>query len=232
MSTKGKHDELFDSIVKKASLKQTVYRNTYNIFQEFRVVMREMTGEYNRRNPAVNKSIPFEFTEKGDFQVELKFAGDILIFLMHTNVFEFSRYHEVMKTPYVNEDNDRSYCGVINIYNFLADSFKYNRLNDSGYLIGRVFINKDLHYFIEGKREIGFLYNNFDRAVMDRSEVRKIIESAILYALNFDLLTPPFDNVKEVTLEEMRATLDSMLIKTGKRLGFQFQGDHEEFGRQ
>jgi hypothetical protein len=230
MGSKGKYDEIFDDIVKKASLKQTVYRNTFNTFQEFRNLAREMADEYSRRNPALNRSIPFEFTDKGDFQIELKFAGDILIFLMHTNVFEFSRYHEVMKTPYVREDSERSYCGVINIYNFLADSFKYNRFNDVGYLIGRVFINRDLHYFIEGKREIGFLYNNFDQAVIDRTEVRKITESAILYTLNFDLLTPPFDNVKEVTVEEMRATLDSMLIKTGKRLGFKFQGDHLEYG--
>jgi hypothetical protein len=230
MGSKGKYDEIFDDIVKKASLKQTVYRNTFNTFQEFRNLAREMADEYSRRNPALNRSIPFEFTDKGDFQIELKFAGDILIFLMHTNVFEFSRYHEVMKTPYVREDSERSYCGVINIYNFLADSFKYNRFNDVGYLIGRVFINRDLHYFIEGKREIGFLYNNFDQAVIDRTEVRKITESAILYTLNFDLLTPPFDTVKEVTVEEMRATLDSMLIKTGKRLGFKFQGDHLEYG--
>jgi hypothetical protein len=232
MGSKGKYDEIFDDIVRKASLKQTVYRNTFNTFQEFRNLAREMADEYSRRNPALNRSIPFEFTDKGDFQIELKFAGDILIFLMHTNVFEFSRYHEVMKTPYVREDSERSYCGVINIYNFLADSFKYNRFNDVGYLIGRVFINRDLHYFIEGKREIGFLYNNFDQAVINRTEVRKITESAILYTLNFDLLTPPFDSVKEVTVEEMRATLDSMLIKTGKRLGFKFQGDHLEYGNQ
>ena len=50
---------------------------------------------------------------------------------------------------------------MINIYNFLADSFKYNRLNDVGYLVGRVFLNKDLHYFVEGKRQLGFLYNDF-----------------------------------------------------------------------
>ena len=45
-----------------------------------------------------------------------------------------------MNTSYVKEDKNRSYCGVIHLYNFLADSFKYNRLNDVGYLIGRVFI--------------------------------------------------------------------------------------------
>ena len=158
---KGKYEEIFNSLIRKGTLKQQVYRNTYQIFQEFKSIIREMAQEYTQRAGRDKIIIPFEFTDKGEFQFHLKFAGDILLFVMHTNVFEFSRYHEVMKTPYVREDKERSFCGVINIYNFLADSFKYNRINDIGYLIGRVFINKDMHYFIEGKREIGFLFNNF-----------------------------------------------------------------------
>ena len=93
--------------------------------------------------------------------MELKFAGDVLIFMMHTNVFEFPRHHEIMRTSYIRDDKNRSYCGIINIYNFLADSFKYNRENDIGYLIGRVFINYENHYYIEGKKELGLIYNDF-----------------------------------------------------------------------
>ncbi|MBP6979232.1 MAG: hypothetical protein PHD61_04125 [Bacteroidales bacterium] len=229
MTTRGRYDEVFSSLIRKGALKQQVYRNTCQTFQEFKTIIREMAEDYARKTSRDKSIVPFEFTDKGEFQMELKFAGDVLLFVMHTNVFEFSRYHEVMKTPYVKEDTERSFCGVINIYNFLADSFKYNRINDLGYLIGRVFINKDMHYFIEGKREIGFLFNNFGNAVMNREAARQIIESSILYTINFDLLTPPFDAVKEVTVEEMRTALDSMLTRTGKRLGFRFQGDHEEF---
>ncbi|MCX6233407.1 MAG: hypothetical protein NT175_01590 [Bacteroidetes bacterium] len=220
--------ELFETVINKGSLKQNVYTNTFNTFYLFKDIIRQLADEYMKTDPAKKKSIPFEYFDKGDFQIELKFAGDLLIFMMHTNIFEFSRYHEVMKTPYIKEDEKRSYCGVINIYNFLADSFKYNRLNDVGYLIGRVFINKDMHYFIEGKREIGFLFNNFGQAVMDKNSARQIIESAILYTINFDLLTPPFDNVKEVVVQDMMTAMDNMQIRTGKRLGFKFQGDHEE----
>jgi len=34
---------------------------------------------------------------------------------------------------------------MISIYNFLSDSFKFNRVNDIGYLIARVFTNKENH---------------------------------------------------------------------------------------
>jgi hypothetical protein len=221
-------NELFNIIISKGSLKQGVYSHTLNTFKLFKKILASLSEEYSRLDMQKQQSIPFVYSDKGDFQFELEFAGDMLIFMLHTNIFEFSRYHEVMKTQYIRDDKERSYCGMINIYNFLADSFRYNRLNDVGYLIGRIFINKDLHYFIEGKREIGYLFNNFGQAVMDETAARQIIESAILYTVNFDLLTPPFENVKEVTVQDLQNTLDSMKIKTGKRLGFKFQGDHEE----
>ena len=50
----------------------------------------------------------------------------------------------------------------------------------------------------------------------------------MLYTINFDLLTPPYDSVKEVSVYEMQTTLDNMKIKTGKRLGFRFQADVNE----
>jgi len=228
MKQKSDSSELFQQIVSKGSLKQKVYSNTYTTFHKFKTIIKEIVKEYKATETQDSKPIPFEYRNRGEFEVELKFAGDILIFMMHTNVFEFPREHEVSKMPYVQEDKDRSFCGIINIYNFLGDSFKYKRLNDAGYLIGRIFINKDMHYFIEGKREIGFLYQNFGNAVMEDDTARKIIQSAIKYTLNFDLLTPPYDQVKILSVHEIQATIDNMKIKTGKRLGFKFQADNDE----
>ena len=220
--------DIYNLLRKKFELKNEVYINTYDVFQQFKSLMQEMAEQYRSTYKKENLLIPFDFRDKSEFELELKFGSDILIFMMHTNVFEFSRDHEVMKTPYIREQLNRSYCGVINIYNFLADSFKYNRVNDIGYLIGRVFVNREMHYFIEGKREIGMLYNNFATSVINRETAMLILESAIRYTVNFDLLTPPYDTVKEVSVLEMQTTLDNMKIQTGKRLGFKFQADKEE----
>lgn len=220
--------DVYTLLRKKFELKTEVYLNTYNVFQQFKSIMQEMADQYRTIYKKENKQVPFELRDKSEFELELKFGSDILIFMMHTNVFEFSRDHEVMKTPYIRENVVRSYCGVINIYNFLADSFKYNRVNDIGYLIGRVFVNREMHYFIEGKREIGLLYNNFATSVINHESALQILESAIRYTVNFDLLTPPYDTVKEVSVFEMQTTLDNMKLQTGKRLGFKFQADKEE----
>jgi len=219
--------KLFASLIKKAVLKQTVYTNTIESFRLIKKTIDKLTAEYEEyyTSHPTKRHVPFEARMRGDYEIEVKFGGDILLFLMHTNVFEFSRTHEVMRTDYIREDKDRSYCGVFNVFNFLSDSFKYNRINDVGYMIGRVFINKEKHYFIEGKRELGFIYNNFENHIMDSKSVESIIEAAISYTINFDLLTPPYEQMQEVTVSEMKNTLDAISLKTGKRLGFAFGAD-------
>ncbi len=218
-------EELKKLVFDKSDLKQSVYKATKETFEQFRTITQEITEDFKRKAVADGNRTVFEFRNRGDFEFEVKFAGDVLIFMMHTNVFEFSRNHEVMKTPYVKDLPQRSYCGIIHIYNFLADSFTYDREADIGYMIGRVFVNNEKHYFIEGKRELGVLYNNFNTAVISPESVQKIIESAITYTTNFDLLTPPYDEVKLVSVAEMKTTFDRKPMVTGKRLGFRFQQD-------
>ncbi len=227
MIDKKKTQALFDNLINKSLLKQEVYQKTLASFNMLKTGMIDLVEKYKAQKSEDAQKIAFKYKDRSEFEAEIKFAGDTLVFMMHTNVFEFPRMHEVMKTPYIKEDIDRPYCGIINIFNFLSDSFKYNRVNDTGYLIGRIFINKDMHYFIEGKREIGFLYSSFGNSVMDQEVACNILESAIQYTVNFDLLTPPYDNLKEVTVQEFISAIDSMRIKTGKRLGFKFQADIE-----
>jgi hypothetical protein len=217
---------LVKAIIVKSSMKQEVYFNTLAVFNNFKIV----SEAFVKANAAAVKKAPvpllFEYNDRSLFEFQLKFGSDILIFFMHSNVFEIPRDHLMMKSNYIREDKRRSYCGIIHIFNFLADSFKYNRSNDIGYCIGRIFVNRENHYFTEGKREIGLLFNNFPDSNLDRKAIQTILHSSILYTLNFDLLTPPYDNIKEVTVAEMQTTLDAMMIRTGKRLGFRFQADN------
>lgn len=217
-------DLIIQSIHEKSVVKQDVYHNTIKVFRDFRTITEAFVKEL--RKSIKDKRIIIECRDMGEFEFQLKVAGDVLIFYMHTNVFDFDKSHHLWKTSYLKDENNRSYCGTINIYNFLEDSFKYNRQNDLGYLIGRVFVNKEMHYFMEGKRQLGLLYNDFANAIIDKNCIRQILESTVLYCLNFDLLTPPFDAVKEVSVMDMLEASESMkMVQTGKRLGFRFQAD-------
>ena len=218
-------ETLSELVFSKGELKQNVYKSTKETFEIFRQTAKNIVSLLQEKNNQEKKEIRFDFTDRGDFEFEIRFAGDLLIFMMHTNVFEFSRNHDVMKSQYIRENPQRSYCGVIHVYNFLSDSFLYQRDNDLGYLIGRVFVNAEKHYFIEGKRELGMLYNNFNTSLITEESVQSIIESAIEYTTNFDLLSPPYDEIKVVSVGEMRNNFDKKSLVTAKRLGFRFQAD-------
>ncbi|MFN3555599.1 MAG: hypothetical protein ACK4VN_06525 [Bacteroidales bacterium] len=218
----------YDKLIKKASLKKMVYQNTYEAFQELKLVADLIRFETDRKLGETKTRIRVDFQDKGDFEAELRFAGDTLLFVMHSNVFEFPRAHDVMRTPYVIEDPERSYCGVIHIYNFLTDSFRYNRFNDLGYLVARIYINKEKLFLVEGKHQTGFYFNQFMNHPIDQQDLRRIIESAMLYSIDFDLLAPPYDLVKEISVSEIRENSIELKTRTGKRLGFKFQADHDK----
>ena len=211
----------------KSSLKQEVFYKTIDLFGTLRSVVKELATELKPQARQIDKRLHVEFTERSEFEFELRVAGDVLIFSMHTNVFEFEQSHQIWKSSYVKEQEGRSYCGMINIYNFLADSFKYSRSEDLGYLVARLFVNHEDHFFVEGKRQLGFLYNDFPNSVIDRAQLRNIVESAVLYCLDFDLFTPPFDEVKVISLAQVLQASTTMSVKTGKRLGFRFQADND-----
>ncbi|MCI5055622.1 MAG: hypothetical protein MRY83_05905, partial [Flavobacteriales bacterium] len=183
---------ILDTIKHKSAMKQQVYRNTLRVFGYLKESLKDLVRDINEKliHDDVDDNIKVEHKTRGSFETQIKVAGDILIYHMHTNIFQFDKSHGMYNSSYIKEDEQRAYCGVINIYNFLSDSLKYNRLNDSGYLVARIFINKDMHFFVEGKRQLGFLYNDFIHSVIDEEKVREILESTILYTLDFDLLTP------------------------------------------
>ncbi len=228
MVKKSDNHDLFKHMVEKGCLKQQVYKNTYESLQIFKDIFQEMKAEYDNSGLKCETEIPFEFKDRSEFEVELRFAGDVLLFMMHTNVFEFPRDHFLHNTSYSKKDPSRTFCGMISIYNFLSDSIKYRRINDVGYLIGRLFINKDNHFYLDGKKELRLLPNNFVDTEFDKAKAREILESAIKYTVNFDLLTPPYESVKEITVMEIISTLDTMTMKTGKRLGFKFHADLDD----
>ena len=139
----------------------------------------ELDGKLDRR-------VRLEYRDRGKFEAQLQVANDILIFQMHTDVFEFDANHLIWQNPYVQSDRENSYCGLINIYNFLSDSFKFNRNADEGYLIGRIFINRERRYFVEGKQQTSMRAMNFGKAEIDREALIGILEPAIWFALQFD----------------------------------------------
>ena len=216
---------ILQTIREKSILKQLVYKNTAEVFIELKQVLESLVEEFNSELEGEFDSVKLEFEDRGESEVQIRVASDILVFSMYSNVFQFDRDHAVWKKDYVKHKPDNAYSGIINIYNFLSDSFKYKRSEDLGYLVARVFINQEKHYIVEGKRQMGLLENDLSQSISDEDSLRKIIETAINYSLNFDLLVPPYDDVKILAVADIDEKIQNSKIKTGKRLGFQFKSD-------
>jgi hypothetical protein len=226
MTEKEIRASLLEAFVIKSSVKQKVYFNTAQTFKILRKVLKSLEKEYIKiLNEKVSTAALPAFREKGPFEVEFQIGGDLLIFSMHSNVFEFDNKHPVLQSSYIQNDPMRSYCGMINIYNFLADSFKYNRERDLGYLVARIFVNKDNHFFVEGKRQTEENVKSFAIDTISPGVLRQIIETSISYCISFDLLVPPYDQVKLATVEQMQEKIVHSKMTTGKRLGFVFNSD-------
>ena len=217
------YDHILKLLEDKAVLKQQIFSTTLDVFNRFKSELESigtrMRTDFQDKNPRVEIS----FSDKGDFEAQLKFSGDVLVISMHSNVFSFPPEHAVNKLAYVKEDTARKYCGIIHIHNFLADSLKYNRTSDMGYLLGRIFINKDEHFFVDGQSQLGFLFNSFGKGKIKKAQIVEILQLAIVYCMDFDLLTPPFETVRQITLQEKEFMGANSGYPTGKRLGYKFR---------
>jgi hypothetical protein len=217
--------EIISTLKEKSLLKQKVYDNTFQSFSTVKEVLKTLSKDINSNLAGTDSRIKLEYTDRSNFDAQIKVAGDVLLFSMHSNIFQFDRDHPVWKTTYVQKNRFNAYSGIINIYNFLADSFRYSRLDDLGYLIARIFINHEKQYFVEGKRQMGMLFTNYGTEEINKQSIQLIITTAVNYALEFDLLVPPYDTVKIATVGQAEAKIQHSRVITGKRLGFQFNSD-------
>ena len=223
-----KFESIKKSIVDKACVKQDVFAITKSVFSDLKEVLSDLTNDLHEFIDPTDSRVLVELQSSEACEAHLTLGGDTVIFHMHTNVFAFPESHMIHKNSYVSKTPANAYCGVINIYNFLTDSFKYNRMNDVGYLVGRIFVNRERHFFVEGKKQLGFLFNDFATEELNKEALRSVVETSLQYVIDFDLYTPPYEKVNIVTVENVQQLSQNLRLKTGKRLGFRFESEENE----
>lgn len=205
----------------KSALKLDIYKNTITWFKVFK---EELTNCIDIiKKDVTDPRIRLHVVEKGDTEVQLFIGSDVLVFTMHTNIFQLSASNYASQTSYVKNNPGNAFCGIINVYDFLADSYEFNRSYDIGYLISRIFINREDHFLIEGKGQLGFMYKDFMHQILNKEFIQDIILRLAIHGLDFDLFTPPYEAVQTATVQDLQTLNYSSKLKTGKRLGFKFE---------
>ena len=216
-------DQIFDGLKQKSTAKQAIYRNTLAAFDCLRTVSQELVAELTSKRPPLDASVVLEYRSINNMEFHIRFSGDLLVFVMHSNIVTFPDDYGPMPSAYVQADFRRRFFGHIMAYNFMADSIRYQRLNDPGYLVGRLLINIDNHYFLEGVQQLELPNNAMLDNVMTTDAMRLFTESAMIAAVNNDLIAPPLAEIQKINVKQK---LENQQVSRGSKVGFSFS--HEQ----
>lgn len=213
-------ERLYNLVKTKGPLSYMVCENGFKWFGVIKGILEQTAIKLREDIHKADPKIVIEYSHKGDNQVQIRIADDVIVFHLQTNVFRFEESHSLGKSAYIKANPLKGHCCIINVYNFIADSITQKRENDFGILIARVFINVENHFFVEGKKQVGILFDDFANDIIDAEKIEKLLKSLIVFCLEHDLITPPFESVQTITLNEIINNTFTFLSNS-KRLGFE-----------
>ena len=103
MEEKEDFQKIVETVKNKASIKQLIYRNTLEAFYSLKEGAKELIEDLVKEASSFDDDVSISYQEKGTFEFQLKIGGDIVLFHMHTNVFDFDRSHALKKTAYLRK---------------------------------------------------------------------------------------------------------------------------------
>ena len=110
MNKSEKYSRILQTLSSKSKLKQEVYDNTKNAFELLKEVLSDFSEKCNSDIAIADERVCLKYSQRGEFDAQLKVAGDLLVFNMHSNVHQFDRDHEIWKTKYAQENIEAGYA--------------------------------------------------------------------------------------------------------------------------
>jgi hypothetical protein len=205
----------------KSTAKQTAYKHICKAFSILCDESKAVVEELKKRVKSTDKDVTVEFTSINSFEFDVKLAGDMLMFVMGTNIVTLEESHPIMQDPYTGENEVNRYFGQIMVYNFMVESLKYNRSHDPGYLLARLMVNHENRFFIEGDKELE-PFNKISENPLLEVDLQKMVKIVLKMAIENDLVAPPFTEVKSITLNQKR---DHIMELGGQKIGFRMSYD-------
>ncbi len=212
-------------LLSKSGVKQTTYRNVNKAFRTLKEEAVKLIETINEKTNSKDSEISLFVETINDQEFHVKIAGDLLVFFLHTNIITLGADYAYNKSDYVTQDPNRKYLGQINVYNFMADSFKYNRFNDPGYLLARVLINHEDFFIVEGDRQVNFMFENVSSKPIEQTDLSILIQLIITQAIENDLVAPPFPQIRGITVQQKISKTE--VLGAGNKIGFQMSSQQD-----
>ncbi|MBL7845936.1 MAG: hypothetical protein JNL40_00605 [Cyclobacteriaceae bacterium] len=211
----------------KSTAKQVTYKRLIHAFETLAKESKRVISELKKRAKPSDADVTLDFKRINEHEFQVKVAGDMVIFVLHTNIVTFEDSHDVMKDAYIQSAEINRYFGQIMIYNFMSDSLQFHRINDPGYLLARLLINHEGRYIIEGEGKLGVVFSHISESPITETDLNILVKLALTLAIENDLTAPPYNQVKFITLhQKIEKTLE---LGAGQKIGFRmsYQGKLE-----
>ena len=218
--------QLTQLLQNKAALKQDIAEDAEAVFLNLKETIKSELVALRAIVP--DDRVRLHFKERGEYEIHVYIGSDVLVFSLHHNVFRLPDHNPLWGTGYFQQNEQRGYFGVIYVYNFLAESLIQNRLDDSGYLISRLFVNHEKHFFIEGRTQLSGIFRDTERHQWNDDICALVVQMTFAYALSFDLYIPPYEIQDEISVNQMHYMGETLKLQTGTRLGFKMKSEDTE----
>jgi hypothetical protein len=219
-------DFIKNMLENKSDAKQRTYKHLLETFALLRNESRIIINDLKNRARPGDKEVTIEFKEVSLHEFHVKLAGDLLIFVLHTNIVTFAPDHVVMQDPYIQQNEVNRYFGQINIYNFMSDSLTFNRVNDPGYLLARLMINHENKFFVEGEGPLTQLFNQISDVPISVEYLQLLVKLSLTIAIENDLMAPPYQEVKFITLYQKQEHTPE--LGGGQKIGFKMSYERQQ----
>lgn len=211
-------DHIRSLLESKSTAKQITYKNLLDAFSILAKEAERVVEVLQKNAKPGDKDVTEDFNYVNEHEFHVKLAGDLLVFVLHTNVVTLPSDNPLMEDPYIKQNGINRYFGQIMIYNFMSDSFKFNRVNDPGYLVARLLINHEARYLIEGNGRLSGMFNRISDGAISEQELNVIVKIVLLIAIENDLIAPPFPQVQFITVNQKMEKTQEM--GGGQKIGF------------
>lgn len=211
--------EILNKLQSSSSLKYNLFDKTAALFSQLEEISRETALNILESYPNENSFI-VKVERINNFEFIFQIGGDTLVFILQSNIVRLPNETYICKSKYLKEDLSLRYFGQILIYNFLSDTLTLGRMDDPGYLLCRILMNREEKFFLEGERKVVFQFPELKNNHLHPDKMRKLLELLILSALNNDLLAPAFQNISIISYHQKMEHTSSM--GNPHKIGFDF----------
>lgn len=215
--------DLAEKVCQKTTIYHDIKEEIDRVFLEMKhtsIKLTEILNKHWETEHCGTKTV-IDFEGTGNYEFQLNFAEESLLFTLHNNVVSFPDEHIIHKNPMVKEDNYNAFFGLISVFNFLQNSLDQRRLRDSGFLVSRFFINKEKHFYTEGLKQMTFLYPDLSKNKLEDDVISLFLVKNIEAALNLNPILVPFEKQKTITVAQR---IEQRVIDNVRKVGFQMSG--------